>query len=65
MRCLKCHKDGIPLNTEFCPCHLQVYLPSLLWDTLPYNTFLYNNTYQAVILSWVQMIMTEKNHLIR
>ncbi len=45
MRCLNCHQQDIPPETENCP-NCGVHLPSLLQDVLPSGTTLRSDTYQ-------------------
>jgi len=45
MRCLNCHKDGIPTAATVCP-GCGVYLPSLLRDVLPAGTLLKGKNYR-------------------
>ena len=47
MRCLNCHTDGLPLNTEICPNpECGVYIPSLTRDLLTPGSQLHAETYQ-------------------
>jgi WD40 repeat protein len=45
MRCLNCHTNGIPANTQYCT-NCGVYLPSLLHNVLQEGTLLKANTYR-------------------
>ncbi|WP_017719520.1 WD40 domain-containing protein [Kamptonema formosum] len=45
MRCLNCHQDGLPLNTQYCP-NCNTYLPVLMRDILPPGTWLRGNDFQ-------------------
>ncbi|MGK7921596.1 MAG: serine/threonine protein kinase, partial [Trichodesmium sp.] len=45
MRCLNCHTDGLPLDTEICP-NCGAYLPSLMRDLLKPGSQLRTETYQ-------------------
>ncbi len=45
MRCLNCHQDGLPLDTEICPS-CNVHIQSLMRDVLPPASRLRAGTYQ-------------------
>ena len=45
MRCLNCHKDGLPLNTQYCP-NCNTCLPVLMQDILPPGTWLRGKDFQ-------------------
>src|SRR5918998_6167922 len=46
MRCLHCHRSGIPVSQEVCP-QCGVHLPSRLRDVLPSGTRLRGGTYHV------------------